>query len=68
MNTRLAGIALDAITLSTSAILATIALAAMASPASAAAMMPTALATFAVTITSGTAKITLNRKNRTTAK
>lgn len=68
MKTRLAGIALDAITLSTSAILATTALATMAAPDNAADMMPTALAVFAITITSGTAKIMLNRKNRTTTK
>jgi len=67
MKTRLAGITLDAITLATCAILTAIALATMAAPNSAADMMPTALATFAITITSGTAKILLNRKGQTNA-
>lgn len=67
MKARLAGIALDAITLTTCAILTTIALATMAAPNSAADMMPTALAVFAITITSGTAKIALNRKGQNNA-
>lgn len=65
--TRFTAAALDTITLTTSAILATIALATMAAPNSAADMMPTALAVFAITITSGTAKIALNRKGQTNA-
>lgn len=59
---RITGAILDTITLGTSAILATIALAAMTTPTSAADILPMTLGIFAVTITSGTAKIVLNRR------
>lgn len=67
MLATLAGIALDALTLTTCAILATIAIIGTANPTmDTAAVMPIMLTVFAVCVTSGTAKIALNRHTRKT--
>lgn len=58
---RTLGALLDAVTLSTVAILATIALVGAADPAGADDAVPLMVGVFAITLFSGTAKIVLNR-------
>ena len=59
---RIIGAALDSVTLSTVAVLVTIALAGMVDPSVAGEVVPLMVGVFLVTVTSGTAKIALNRK------
>lgn len=59
---RIIGAALDSVTLSTVAVLVTIALAGMVDPSIAGEVAPLMVGVFLVTLTSGTAKIMLNRK------
>lgn len=58
---RIIGAALDAVTLSTIAVLATIALVGAVHPESAAAVVPLMVGTFAVCMSSGITKIKLNQ-------
>ena len=59
---RIIGAALDSVTLSTVAVLVTIALAGMVDPSIAGEVVPLMVGVFLVTLTSGTAKIILNRR------
>ena len=64
-RTGIIGAALDAVTLSTVAVLATIALIGATNPTMVAGVVPLMVGTFAVTLVSGTAKIILNHRTAT---
>ena len=65
MFTKATGVLLDAVTLTTIAVLATIALAGAADPSIGGGVIPLMVGTFTITLASGTAKIALNRRRNT---